>query len=334
MQSSNNNTLSQSSGMVPGDCTFSLSQLPLKPQNPSGSNDTLLIANYFQIDPANQLKDVKLHRYVVKIFKKNGDELSKQEVKPKRLRRRLLFLFINTCHKNRKAVATDYDTIVISGKRTPKDEFTSDISHYEADDERQVETDKYQLTFNFDKSLVVDNLFKDLNSRECDIQKLETIQALNIIVVSTPNQNVDVMQVRSTRYFRVGGNLTKPRRDLRGGLCALQGFSSSVRPASGRLLLNLNVLTSSFYNPGNLIDLAESFGYKPPAKVNRDTLWFFRRLRVKMDYLRNWNPQKRRKVRVITDIARNASGSGKDSTQLVINMTNNSGRPQELTVQD
>jgi hypothetical protein len=109
------------------------------------------------------------------------------------------------------------------------------------------------------------------------------------------------MQVRKTQYFPIRGGASASK-GLGGGLCAIRGFSSSVRPAEGSLMLNLNVSTGCFYNEGSLIDLARAFGYPHRGKVTSDNVRFFRRLRLRMDYLKEWGSNKRRRVRVVTDL--------------------------------
>ncbi|KAG6822135.1 hypothetical protein H0H92_015119, partial [Tricholoma furcatifolium] len=47
------------------------------------------------------------------------------------------------------------------------------------------------------------------------------------------------------------------------GLVLWRGYFQSVRPASGRMLINVDISTGTMYKPGNLIDLCLEFLNKP-----------------------------------------------------------------------
>lgn len=54
--------------------------------------------------------------------------------------------------------------------------------------------------------------------------------------------------------FPLSGNLCDIH-DLGGGVQAVRGFFSSIRPAAGRILINVNITWKAFYKPGLLHDL-------------------------------------------------------------------------------
>ena len=56
--------------------------------------------------------------------------------------------------------------------------------------------------------------------------------------------------------FNVRGIFTdRETRDIGGGIVLWRGYFQSVRPAIGRMVINLDISTGAFYMPGPLIDL-------------------------------------------------------------------------------
>jgi eukaryotic translation initiation factor 2C len=49
------------------------------------------------------------------------------------------------------------------------------------------------------------------------------------------------------------------RRDIGGGIVLWRGYFQSVRPAIGRILINIDTATGVMYKPGRLMDLALEF---------------------------------------------------------------------------
>ena len=49
------------------------------------------------------------------------------------------------------------------------------------------------------------------------------------------------------------------RRDIGGGIVLWRGFFQSVRPAIGRIIINVDTATGVMYKPGRLMDLALEF---------------------------------------------------------------------------
>lgn len=87
------------------------------------------------------------------------------------------------------------------------------------------------------------------------------IQLLNILICRIPSADPFMCDVGRNQYFPLPGNLLNLRehQELGGGLEAVRGYFSSVRPATGRLLVNLNVKSAAFYKHGKLLDLVKEF---------------------------------------------------------------------------
>jgi eukaryotic translation initiation factor 2C len=108
------------------------------------------------------------------------------------------------------------------------------------------------------------------------------VQMLNIIMCKAPNEANAVAKLPGNKFYPhaglldEGGHPNVDALDLAGGLVALRGYYSSVRCATGRILLNLNVTSGAFYHSVPLLDLATRFGARDPEQWEM----FIRKLKV------------------------------------------------------
>jgi hypothetical protein len=134
-------------------------------------------------------------------------------------------------------------------------------------------------------SLNVRDLIAYVNSTSRDAHYAgygDLIQMLNIIMCKAPNEAASVAKLPGNKFYPHQGLLgvnNHPEADfeeLAGGLVALRGYFSSVRCATGRMLLNLNVTSGAFYQTVSLMELLNKFGN--PDLEQREI--FIRRLKV------------------------------------------------------
>jgi hypothetical protein len=134
-------------------------------------------------------------------------------------------------------------------------------------------------------SLNVRDLIAYINSTSREGQYAghgDLVQMLNIIMCKAPNEAASVAKLPGNKFYPHQGLLgvnNHPDIDfeeLAGGLVALRGYFSSVRCATGRMLLNLNVTSGAFYQTVLLVDLLTKFGN--PDWEQREI--FIRRLKV------------------------------------------------------
>ncbi len=52
---------------------------------------------------------------------------------------------------------------------------------------------------------------------------------------------------------------SRERKDIGGGIVLWRGYFQSVRPAIGRMLVNVDITTGSMYKPGSMLDVALDF---------------------------------------------------------------------------
>lgn len=102
------------------------------------------------------------------------------------------------------------------------------------------------------------------------------VQLLNIIMCRAPNTAAHVASLPGNRFYPNQDHPGVELRELTGGLVALRGYRSSVRPGVGRVLVNLNVASGAFYKAVPLLDLLHIFNN--PDGLQREN--FIRMLKV------------------------------------------------------
>jgi len=105
------------------------------------------------------------------------------------------------------------------------------------------------------------------------------IQLFNIILCKAPNEHNSIVSVGQNKFYPFGSHPARQNYELGGGLEALRGYYSSVRPAVGRLILNVNVTSGAFYKPLRLVDLLQQFG----GGLDQQSA-FIRLLKVTVEY--------------------------------------------------
>lgn len=128
----------------------------------------------------------------------------------------------------------------------------------------------------------------------------ELIQLFNIIMCKPPNVMRDVVGVGQNKYYPHETHPGTEKYDLGGGLQAMRGYYSSVRPAVNRLLVNLNVTSGTFFKPGPL-----SFLLRETRAGNEQCEAFIRMLRVEVAYKRdNESEPHMKKIKTIVGFAK------------------------------
>jgi hypothetical protein len=135
--------------------------------------------------------------------------------------------------------------------------------------------------------------------------KQELTQALNIFLNHYAKSANNLATIGSTKSFSLNQNAA--RGDLGSGLEVIRGFFSSVRIATCRILVNINVSHGAFYHAGPLPALMNSYGVRNTAALEK----FLKLVRVQTTHL----PEKRNKaneviprVKTIFGLARKDDG--------------------------
>ncbi|KAL8981992.1 MAG: hypothetical protein Q9177_005409, partial [Variospora cf. flavescens] len=120
--------------------------------------------------------------------------------------------------------------------------------------------------------------------------RLSTIQALNIIVNATPNENAAIYQASRSVFADYPRNSNPMEMtvyqnvDLTGGLIGVRAYYSSAKTSTARILLNVHGQCSPFYPELNLRKLMELFDRSGRDEFAKER--FLRRLRVQFDHIK------------------------------------------------
>ncbi|KMU78048.1 eukaryotic translation initiation factor 2C 2 [Coccidioides immitis RMSCC 3703] len=212
--------------------------LPMRPGY--GNHPTVnLLANYFEISGISSLVFYEFNVHF-------------QATMSLRVKQRLFTLLLQQPPLNNESVATNYvDKLICVKKLSPQN---IRVGYYE---DGETGTQSHTVTLQYSRSYRMAQLLADLRSPFESYDRDErnmAIQALNMAVARFPNHTPRIQCVGQSRHF-----FLNPTEDLSlgGGLEARRGFFHSVKPSTGRLLLNLNVSTAAFYRAGNLKDVSE-----------------------------------------------------------------------------
>lgn len=266
--------------------TAGISQLSLKdqtgiPKRPAygtkGKRITLW-ANYFEMVIQN--KAASFYRYnvdLVRIESKKKDSKGKDaEVRAptgKKLERCMRLLLQEL--PNTISVATDYRKTLITPQLLKLTKEGVLVQYYSENDAGPSPTDpRYlatiKLTGTFTFGDLLDHLCSTDLSREGPAAREQILQAANIVIASGLKQNSDNIITKSNKYFLAKGNLVESSM-LVSGLEAFRGYFMSVRAATCRMLLNVQVQHVAIWKSQPLIDLVRKLqnDAKTPEEIHR-----------------------------------------------------------------
>ncbi|KAJ4311327.1 hypothetical protein N0V94_008002 [Neodidymelliopsis sp. IMI 364377] len=335
--------------------------LPKRPAYGTAGKPIVLYTNYFELKGINA--NTNLYRYSV-AFQPENDI-------PKARKRRLIELLLQTAPFKGLPIATDWAQSLISPARIPiKGEKKKDAKGIErAQDKYKLEwfpadgeplpaatpddTDRVKAARrrNSHDALVVEvgtvsigELLDDVSSPESNYSlKLETIQALNVLMTHGPSSESNVTTAGGNKFYPFGVHPQLQMADLGSGLQALRGYFTSVRTSVNRILVNVNVATGAFYKSGPLLDVMSDFtgGQSPTSDAQyRKLAAFVRLLKIETNYLPervkkgkakpSGKPLTKRKVHVIT----NLSPFKSNSISITFPETDKDGRVTNTSIAD
>ncbi|KAK5947334.1 hypothetical protein PMZ80_001484 [Knufia obscura] len=211
------------------------SEAPLRPAYGIKGQHITLWANYFELLPS---KNQAFNRYAIDLLPKGkGDE-------PKGKKRvRLVQLLLAQLPKN-IAIASDYKSTILAASTLGFTNKEFLITYYpETEAGPGKNPPKYRARVQHTGTLTFETLLNYLSStnltQEKPAVKEEIIQATNIVLGHGMKSNSKIMTKRN-KYFPEEGNLVE-KWMLGHGLEAFRGFFMSVRAATGRILLNVQV---------------------------------------------------------------------------------------------
>lgn len=230
-----------------------------------------------------------------------------------RKRRRIIALFLQTPTIRRIGfgVATDYSTIIVTAKELDlcgnEDLEQSVLYCSELESRPHSNAVTYNVKLSPIEPVEVTELLSFLSSQPShNVSRFrrmaETMSAMNLAVTQSMNASPTVVcGSQNTKFF----SLDHLSKDLGNGPVAIQGYYSSVRGFTARILVNVNVCTSAFY-PSIYDNLS---GLIQDLKPNGNRSWedleeFLKGLRVTTDHIKDDKGAKIQRFHTIQGFAR------------------------------
>lgn len=217
-------------------------------------------------------------------------------------------------HQNN--ITTDYKTTLVSNVKilpAEHEESTYDVRYRDEYDDEYPEPSKvYRVKCQYTKTVTPAQLLSYLTSTNADAMfdaKAEVLQAMDIVLGSYAKSQQSIASLGSNRHFAIKGPLAE-KWNLGAGLEAYRGFFVSVRAATARLLLNVQVKYVACYQEGSLADVIGEFqrNNRNPFELRR----FLDKLRVRVTHIarKNRKGQPVPRIKTIAGLATQNDGKG------------------------
>ena len=275
--------------------------MPFRPGYGSrGGPEFTLWTNYVQIIPKLNLE---LYRYHISVLP--------NDITGKKLGR-LIKLFLETPNvaTMKDDIVTDYRQILISRKKLPSMPEPVKIQYQaENEDEPRAGATEYTVELQSTGSLAVSDLVDYINSTDLSrrySEQEDIIQALNITISHHGKTQSNIVNVGAKKTYDLDN---ADRQSFLRGLVALRGFFSSVRLATARILVNVNVTHGAFYQGGQLSKLMIEFnGARGDSSLQR----FLKMVRVEVGHREKRNKAGKLVpiIKTIYGLATQADGRG------------------------
>ena len=274
--------------------------------------------NYFPVKLPNELV---LHRYSITIDVEYHEGKQLPEPRNKKLKR-IIKLMLERL-QNTKAqllIATDFKSTLICGEKIPQNQCVTKIQYFHEND-RGPSKDSRMYTIRIDETppvLRISELNKFLASTTviAPFRDRESIlQALNIIFGHYAKSSPMISMVGGNKGFSNVKGQGREEKSLTAGLEAIRGYFLSVRLATFRAIVNVNVCHGAFYEAIELRKLIDRWADIPVNRQGRDLKWgeletFLKGVKVRTDYLKDANNRQVTQVRSIKSFASINDGEG------------------------
>lgn len=290
-------------------------RLPLRPGFGTRGREVLLWANYLDL---MAFGDLLLFRYSIEIL---PDQRGRTPT-GKKVKRVVQLLLEEHLAQYGHDIATDFKSNLISKTELDLDEDCYEI-HYKAEDEDDPAPNAriYQIRLQPTGALTVSELMDYLTSSHSGAlfgSKDEIIQALNIVVGNHPKAASYTASVGANKHFHLAA-ATSERFDLGAGLLALRGFFVSVRAATARILVNVQVKHAAFYDDGPLDKLMLTYiRTNGPSTVKLGN--FLKKLSINVTHIvkKNRSGSTIPRIKVVLGLATRDDGRGQQNPPIVL----------------
>lgn len=259
-----------------------------------------LTANYVELlTPSNMV----LYRYAI--------DITPEVTGRKRHRVVQLLLEAPEMTQYKGQIATDFRSTVVAKTKFTNDRDIVEIQYRsEGEDDPATGATVYKVFLQFTNTLNIGDLVNLMNSTNLSQRlehKDELTQALNIFLNHYAKSANNLATIGSSKSFSLHQNAS--RGDLGAGLEVIRGFFSSVRVATCRILVNINVSHGAFYHTGPLPALMQGYGIRNTTALEK----FLRLVRVQTTHLkdkRNKAGEVIPRIKTIYGLARKDDGHG------------------------
>ena len=285
--------------------------MPLRAGYGTQGRQVVLLANYFKLVAAPELL---LFRYNIDIL---ADEKGKKPA-GRKLKRIIELLLQEHILPGRQDVATDYKSLLLC-RSAPIHQTEYPIRYRsEGEDEPSPRATSYRLRLQDAGTLHMSQLIDFMTSSNASAlfdSKDELIQALNIVLGHHPKSVSSIVSVGANKHFD-SAPAQVDSRNLGAGLTAIRGLFVSVRAATSRLLVNVQVKHAAFYNAVPLDALM--LEYKRENGPNVVKLGnFLKKLRVQVTHMKNKKGLPIPRIKTITYLASPQDGAGLNHRPIV-----------------
>lgn len=294
--------------------------MPVRPAYGTEGTPMTVYANYVQFTPK---ADLVLYMYHLQEERPKGPyspgSASEEPELVGKKRGHVIRLLLDESSQLRpfkNDVVTDFRTILISRKKLDlKDEVidfkeggdgkVADSNEWEhpvfsvtykkeGEDLPRDRAPVYKIPFMYVKTLTIGELMAYLTSTNPTNQyahQLDAIQGLNIFFNHYAKTNKSLVTIGASKTFTMASGAFADSQPLGQGLIAIRGFFTSVRAATNRVLININVSHGAFYQEGRLGDLILAFkasGRQSDGAVEK----FIKKVRVRTSHLKDKKDRK------------------------------------------
>ncbi|KKY24123.1 putative rna interference and silencing protein [Phaeomoniella chlamydospora] len=231
--------------------------MPPRPGYGTQGKPVVLYTNYFNMTAA---MDLTLYRYNIQVLTRQNTTPS-TPLPVKKLRRVVELVIEDHLGDVKNGVATDFSSILIARSLlNGRSNLAFSVPYRgEKEDEPQAAGDVWNVRLSITGQLRFSELVDYLTSTSTsDAPKDEFIQALNVVVGHYPKLNPATFTIGGNKHFENSPS-QRNQYDLGAGLQAIRGFLVSVRAATSRVLVNVQVRHLAVYKPGTLQHLVSEY---------------------------------------------------------------------------
>ncbi|KAI1441847.1 Piwi-domain-containing protein [Annulohypoxylon stygium] len=294
------------------DLTSGKSNIPSRPGYGTNGTSGVLWTNYIELKTDSQ--------YILKSYSISVETAIEEQKPTGKKLARLIELLLNEIQgqgQEQNVLATDFSQIIVSNKQITDINAEGKmfiIPYYSENEESPRPNAKsYQIKVKPDTDLSISEFQDYLRSPTNEyVYRERMIQSLNIFLNYYAKSSRDHTTIGAGRSFP----LRNGPKDLGGGLIAIQGYYSSIRLATSRLLANINVSWGIFHKNEQLnVTMREHTGglWNDISRI-RSLGQFLRGVRI--EYCYNKGNETIRRVFRIHDLASPRDGTADNGQQV------------------